>query len=270
MSLPDSNTALPDAAAQVQRAKGLYKWLWLSPLLTLPTLGFLLVQGFSLANRSYGGYANYPSSEEVQRAEMTVVIVAVLGSGLWHLVLLSRALDRQHEFVRWHGRQALLLAGVRTAVALWIAVGAASSFGGSSPIWGVLILILVWLIGTLWGQGQAAAGHCSLMRWAGHGAVLPLRVAAGQLVTQDQMDRASSLQKHGGAADAALVFRQVLVSGASPTMKAQAAEYLLAPGQAAGGETADVLVAILRYSLDPGRRHAALDALEQAGLVETL
>src|SRR5258708_22735564 len=101
------------------------------------------------------------------------------------------------------------------------------------------------------------------MRWAGHGSSLPLPAAAKQQAWLDKMDRASSLHKHGGSADAALVFRQVLVSDASPELKAEAAGYLPLPGQPGGSETADILVAMLRFSLDPLRRQAALAALEK-------
>jgi hypothetical protein len=107
-------------------------------------------------------------------------LIAVLGSALWHLILLLPALNKESEFVRWHGRQALLLAGVRTVVPLVLG----GVFGFELDWWGgyyefralssVPILVLVWFFGTLWGQRQATRGDCSLMRWLGRAeAVLP-------------------------------------------------------------------------------------------------
>src|SRR5260370_15325684 len=101
-----------DAATQIRRAKGVYLWLWLSPILTLPTLGFLLPVGNLFAAIFFPTEGLYPTG--FQPSALLVGAVAVLGSGLWHLVLLSAALDRKSEFARWHGRQALLLAGART------------------------------------------------------------------------------------------------------------------------------------------------------------
>lgn len=121
------------------RAKNWYLWLWLSPLLTLPTLAVIWLLK--------PGYESFSP---------------ILGSALWHLILLVPALNTQAPFVRWHGRQALVLAAMRTAIAL--------VFGpilGQWPL-AVLVLIAVWFAGTLWGQTQIGRGDCSLMRWAGH------------------------------------------------------------------------------------------------------
>jgi hypothetical protein len=97
-------------------------------------------------------------------------MVAVLGSALWHLVLLRPASNKDSQFVRWHGRQALLLAGVRTAVPLLFVL----VFGNTYVmLLSIPILIPVWFFGTLWGQLQAARGDCSLMRWFGHALALP-------------------------------------------------------------------------------------------------
>ena len=121
------------------RAKNWYFWLWLSPLLTIPTLGimWLILPGNKLT-------------------------LPILGSALWHLVLLFPALDRKALFVRWHGRQALLLACVRTVIPLVLGL-VLGSLLATAPI-----LIIVWFVGTLWGHRQAARGDCSMMRWAGH------------------------------------------------------------------------------------------------------
>ncbi len=100
--------------SEVLTAKNWYWWLWLSPFITIPSAifiglnepGYELICGGNWRNCDYA-FASLVSG-----------LIAVLGSALWHLVLLVPALDKQSEFVRWHGRQALLLAGIRTAVQL--------------------------------------------------------------------------------------------------------------------------------------------------------
>ena len=95
--------------------------------------------------------------------------LAIAAAGLWHLVLLFPALGGQSEFVRWHGRQALLIAGIRTLTPLAFAALSAAYLG-------YLVQIVLWFASSLWGRQQAARGDCSLMRWSGHGAGLPLPV----------------------------------------------------------------------------------------------
>ena len=143
---------------QIPEARMWYRWLWLSPVLTIPTLlwvyfsdpGYRLVCG-----SSYEGCTWWIV------AQMTNVI-AVAASAMWHLILLKPALDKERPFVRWHGRQALLLAGVRTAIPLLIAVIMTDEYALLNAI---PFLIVVWLFGTIWGQRQAARGDCSTLRW---------------------------------------------------------------------------------------------------------
>lgn len=97
--------------------------------------------------------------------ETEAFLIAVSGSALWHLILLFPALNKESEFVRWHGRQALLLAGMQTAM-LFVFV-----FFNLLA----LILIAIWFFGTLWGQRQAIRGDCSLMRWLDRAEALPSR-----------------------------------------------------------------------------------------------
>jgi len=162
-----------------QIASDWYIWLWVSPLLTIPTLGILL--GFALASENNVGNVQI------------LLPLAVLGSALWHLILLYPALKGRTEFTCWHGRQALILAGVRTLVAL-LAVTPAGAGNYAFTAFGVPILILLWLVGNLWGQGQARRGDCALMRWTGHGAGLPIPIGqaspSAQLVVQPQPDSA--------------------------------------------------------------------------------
>ena len=100
----------------VRTAERWYWWLWLSPLFTIPTMLYIFLP-VSGVDREVGlrrDRGRLPLLHDLS-AEVTAV-VAVLASALWHLILLVPALNRQSEFVRWHGRQALLLAGVRTAI----------------------------------------------------------------------------------------------------------------------------------------------------------
>ena len=158
------------AEMERQTARKWYRWLWFSPLLTIPTLLILFSatdsliydlvcpQGWQNCNYDYG-----------VRFRLSATF-AVLGSAMWHLVLLIPAQNKESEFARWHGRQAMILAGVRTAVPLAFIV----IFGyGISTYLAIIILIPIWFFGTLWGQRQAARGDCSLMRWTGREEALP-------------------------------------------------------------------------------------------------
>lgn len=148
-----------------KKARNWYWWLWLSPLLTIPSL--LIVYsadpGYEWVCAAGTLGCNWAAAEKV------TILVAVLGSALCHLVLLIPALDSESPFVRWHGRQMLLLAGVRTAVPLGFGLAFGIDF---EALWFLPVQLTVWFVGTLWGQIQAARGDCSLMRWLGHGELL--------------------------------------------------------------------------------------------------
>jgi len=136
-----------------RKASDWYRWLWLSPFLTIPTLIFLyLIFSFELFFKLR-------------------VPLGILGSSLWHLVLLIPSLDKKSAFVRWHGRQMLILAGLRTAVPFIFVLTIKEEFAGL--LVSVPILIIIWLLGNLWGQQQAKRGDCSFMRWTGREKLLP-------------------------------------------------------------------------------------------------
>ncbi|MCK5643431.1 MAG: hypothetical protein KAJ19_21655, partial [Gammaproteobacteria bacterium] len=136
--------------SEMLTAKKWYWWLWLSPFLTLPTLAIVGLFGYFV--------------------DLSIVIALIL-SALWHLVLLIPSLNKQSDFIRWHGRQALMLAAIRTAVpiSLLIVLGDVDGLLKSIPL-----LVAVWLFGTRWGQAQAVRGECSLANWLGHEISLPL------------------------------------------------------------------------------------------------
>jgi hypothetical protein len=158
---------------KVQKARNWYWWLWLSPLLTLPSLWFFLAQdiGYHVVCRGMWRSCNWYVAERV------TILIAVPASALWHLFLLIPALNKEHPFVRWHGRQALLLAGMRTAVPLGFGLAYGLDYGA---LLFIPVQIAVWFAGTLWGQLQAARGRCTLMRWFGQEELLASLQRAGE------------------------------------------------------------------------------------------
>lgn len=151
---------------EIRTARNWYRWLWLSPFLTVPSLVLL---SFSEPGYEWVCGGNYRGCNYAL-AERVTVLIAVLGSSIWHLLLLKPTLNKDSEFVRWHGRQALMLAGLRTSVPIIFGLVYGLSF---ELLWLIPVLIAVWLFGTIWGQRQAARGDCSLMRWAGRAEALP-------------------------------------------------------------------------------------------------
>ncbi len=128
-----------------QIAKGAYRWLWISPFLTVPTYFFLSAVGFDEG-------------------------IAILLSALWHLLLLQYINNKEGDFVRWHGLQAALIAGIRTLIPILFLIINGSGFGFVS----ILLLIIVWAIATPWGNKQAERGDCTLAKWMGNTVTPPL------------------------------------------------------------------------------------------------
>lgn len=140
---------------ELKKARNIYGWLWISPMFTIPTL--LIINFLSILGKGY-------------QADKVNLIIAILVSGLWHFILIFPSFDRDSKFIRWHGRQALLLALVRTALPLLFVL----AFGVNYETLIVIpILIGVWFFGTLWAQLQASRVDCTLMRWTGHEDELP-------------------------------------------------------------------------------------------------
>jgi hypothetical protein len=150
-----------------QTARKWYRWLWLSPLLTIPTLLaiFFSVEPLLFDLTCPQGWQNC----EYEMHYRLTGITAILGSALWHLVLLIPVLNNWSVFVRWHGRQEMILAAVRTTVPLLLF----ATRTDDGALFSILLLIPIWFFGTVWGQRQAARGDCSLMRWTGRQAGLP-------------------------------------------------------------------------------------------------
>lgn len=149
-------------AVERKKAHDLYRWLWLSPLLTIPTLAFVFINslGYELVCKGSGVC-------DWRLAETVSVVLAVLLSSLWHLVLLKPALVKDSPFLRWHALQGLCLAGLRTAVSLGVAFAVIFGDDMFLALVLVLLLVLIWFAGTYVGQKQAAQGQCWLAELAG-------------------------------------------------------------------------------------------------------
>jgi hypothetical protein len=163
------------------QAKNVYRWLWWSPLLTIPTHLLIIIWN--------PGSEYYCCNSAIEHR--ITGIFAVMVSALWHLTLLKAARDKKNFFVCWHGRQALTLAGLRTAIPLFLIL----LLGYVGNFFAIFILIFVWLIGTLWGQDEAKHGSCTLAHWFGHADELPgpLMDPTQQIITalpsEDEINR---------------------------------------------------------------------------------
>lgn len=145
-----------------KKAKNVYLWLWFSPFLTIPTLAMVLFldPGFIIFCSDTYRHCNWGI------AERATAVIAVVLSSLWHLGFLKSALNSKNAFVRWHGRQGLALASLRTAIPLFFAL--LFGFAEIISFLFIPILISVWFFGTLLGQNQVKRGNCSLASWLGH------------------------------------------------------------------------------------------------------
>lgn len=150
-----------------RKARNWYLWLWFSPLFTLPTLAVIALID---PGRSWICQGGAWSSCDSELATRLTILAAIFFSAFWHLIILIPSLNRKEIFVRWHGYQMLLLAGLRTLIPA-IILGFYVTEG--SALISVVLLVAVWLSGTRWGQRQAARGECSLIHWMRQEVVLP-------------------------------------------------------------------------------------------------
>ena len=145
--------------ADRERASNWYWWLWLSPILTIPTFIVFLIIGLG-----HDLLCSGPGRCNWSLAEHLTLITSIIASSLWHLILLKPALEKDRPFLHWHGLQALCLAGIRTAVPVLIVVIEGVNF---SALIAIPILIIIWFFGTYYGQRQATRGRCTLAIVAG-------------------------------------------------------------------------------------------------------
>lgn len=129
-------------------AKAAYNWLRVSPFVTILTLFF--VYNFNIASL----FCNVLVCD-YNTTDMLNLAFGVLGSALWHLILLQYVNNKDSEFVRKHGRQALVYAGIRTAVPLGgVALAYFSSDSGVIACLVVLVLLLLWFTLPAMGTSQ--------------------------------------------------------------------------------------------------------------------
>lgn len=128
----------PSEERQAIRA---YNWLRASPFLTIPTL--LLISSLDLGQSFCDNFLSACNYEFVSYLNYTF---GVLGSSLWHVVILFQyANNKDSAFVRRHGQQALIYAGIRTAVpVIAIVLDYFSSTSGALACVAILILMMLW------------------------------------------------------------------------------------------------------------------------------
>ena len=142
-----------------KKARNWYWWLWLSPAVTIPTLLILYLSGWKYQITKLV-CPNRPCVNLIEDA--IPVILLIILSSLWHLFLLIPARNQENPFVRWHGFQMFFLVGIRTLVPTLSVLYSGDEEG---VIYAVPVLIIVWLVGNIWGQRQAARGKCSFKDW---------------------------------------------------------------------------------------------------------
>lgn len=138
-----------------KNASRMYRWLWIAPFLTVPTLFFLY---FFLIFIS--GFSSNPDS-----AVMTYIVIAATAT--WHFILVFKVAKRTSKFERWHGRQALFLTFLHILLTtLFIDFGQMELINEALIIL-ILSLFLLASIGGGWGQTEVNNGISSFMRWFG-------------------------------------------------------------------------------------------------------
>ena len=136
---------------EIRYARAAYGWLRISPLLT--GFSFFLIWGMDPGGLACGAIdCAYGNSLYLS------LLAAILGSALWHLILLQYANHKTSPFVRKHGQSALLLAGIRTAIPLGLLL--VDFLGDASGVLvgctAIPILILLWAVNTQSGYRQIA------------------------------------------------------------------------------------------------------------------
>lgn len=265
---------------EIRTAKRWYLWLWLSPMLTIPTYIYLLYTTAPSDFICTKILLNCGFAAAVIMDELFVLLAA----SIWHLILLIPIFRQRSRFVRWHGLQALSLVGIRVGIS-----GATQSIGfllfpfGARPVLDALpILIAVWFFGTLWGQREAARGDCTLMRWLGRhrewstwGVGRADGTPAGEVATipkslgqQETYQQARELMAQGDSKIAFHQLRSLLDEDPAPELKAEIVGDLQDLVESDPILKPEILVTIFRYDDDPEGRRSALAELKRLGFTE--
>lgn len=147
--------------SEKQLAKGAYGWLRASPLVTVTTYFFLSAFGFG------DGICGFFACTSDFLFHINAGI-SILGSALWHLILLQYINNKESDFVRWHGLQAALIAGIRTLIPI-LFLGTDFVFGAAGYFycWTIPVLMILWAVATPWGNKQVERGECTFAKWMG-------------------------------------------------------------------------------------------------------
>ena len=131
-----------DRNTEDRLAKAAYNWLKVSPVVTITTLFIIVVSdiGNWICDQS-ALVCDYDSRTYINFA------IGVIGSSLWHLILLQYVNNEKSDFVRRHGRRALIQAGIRTGAAIFaVALDWAAGADGAFACIGVVALIVIWTV----------------------------------------------------------------------------------------------------------------------------
>lgn len=127
-------------------AKGAYDWLRVSPLLTVFTLYIvasleigkkICYRAISVCDPEFTFTNTFANSINIG--------LGVLVSACWHFILLQYVNNKDSEFVRRHGKQALTYAGIRTAIAFFgIVVDFFLNADGGLACITIIVLLILW------------------------------------------------------------------------------------------------------------------------------
>lgn len=199
-----STTAKGIPNSELQAASDMYRWLRISPIFTVFSMVYLwwTESGYDILCRGL-----FRCDDDLW--EWIPIASAIMLPSLWHIVLLVQVLGQKRAFARWHGWQALMLAGIRTAIPLcfvladlWIRTNDARNgiyrsgyhdiYRGAFPF-----LFIAYFVGNTWGQTQALAGDCWLMRIRGLEKELP-RMTRDQFQPKNESDPIYELEDTDG------------------------------------------------------------------------
>ncbi len=131
-----------DRHTETRLAKAAYRWLTVSPILTISTLLLITSLDFGSAICE-----NSPLICDSNARTYIGIAIGIIVSACWHLILLQYVNNQESEFVRRHGGRALTHAGIRTGIAL-IGLGLdwSTSADGSFSCVTVIALMIAWVI----------------------------------------------------------------------------------------------------------------------------
>jgi hypothetical protein len=201
---------------EIESARSMYTWLKISPIFTVPTILFLFQRDLGYDLICGTDWITNFSNCNTDMADFVSIALAIMLPALWHVLLLIQVRNQKREFARWHGWQALMLAGIRTAISLvfvlvdgWTRMndamnGTWRSGFGSYPL-AVILLMIAYFAGNSWGQKQAREGDCWLMRKAGHrrGLLLQTHIETKPIETKPttEVDTIYQLEDSDGQSD---------------------------------------------------------------------